>query len=364
MRAMPRPVSNPPNPWNSTHVEWIGEPPDAQIEIFEEEARSIVSENDSPDIPFRFSVNPYRGCLHACAYCYARPTHQYLGYGAGTDFDRKIVVKVNAPELLEQELCSKRLRGQSIVFSGVTDPYQPIEASYRITRRCLEAIQKSDVAVGVITKSCLIRRDIDLLSALAREGRATVYTSLAFADAETARLIEPSTPSPALRIETLRALAAAGIPTGLALAPVIPGLNDHEIPRLLRMAREAGATRAFMTLLRLPAEVLPVFEERLQAAFPLRAAKIFNRLRQMRGGKVHDPRFGRRMEGSGEWWETVSKLFEIERRALGYNSVDEEECSAGKSPRYPTPPAPVARQTTLFEIEGFSRQNRSSLKSS
>ena len=179
---MPRPVSNPPNPWQSVHAEWLGEPPEAALEIYEEEARSIVAENESPDVGFRFSVNPYRGCFHACAYCYARPTHQYLGWGAGTDFDRKIVVKVNAPELLRRELTRKSWKGDTIVFSGVTDCYQPAEAVYGLTRRCLEVCREFRNPVGIVTKGALVRRDVDVLSALAREAEVVVYVSIPFAD--------------------------------------------------------------------------------------------------------------------------------------------------------------------------------------
>ena len=175
---MPRRVSNPPNPWASTHVEWLDEPPPVELEVFEEQARSIVAANDSPDVPFRFSVNPYRGCQHACAYCYARPTHQYLGFGAGTDFDARIVVKRNAPALLRRELARKPLRGEWLAFSGVTDPYQPLEASYGLTRACLEECLAARVPVGVVTKGALVRRDADLLSRLARDAGARVFLSL------------------------------------------------------------------------------------------------------------------------------------------------------------------------------------------
>jgi DNA repair photolyase len=246
---MPRPVSNPPNPWDSLHAEWLGEPPAAELQVFEEEARSIIAENDSPDVGFRFSVNPYRGCFHACAYCYARPTHQYLGWGAGTDFDRKIVAKTNAPELLRRELARRSWRGDTLVFSGVTDCYQPLEAVYGLTRRCLETCLEFRNPVGVVTKGALVRRDADLLGALAREADATVYVSIPFADAETARAVEPNVAAPDQRLEAIAALSAAGVPTGVAVAPVIPGLTDSDIPRILARARAAGATKAFLTLL-------------------------------------------------------------------------------------------------------------------
>jgi DNA repair photolyase len=322
---MPRPVSNPPNPWESVHAEWLGEPPAAKLEVYEEEARSIIAENDSPDVGFRFSVNPYRGCFHSCAYCYARPTHQYLGWGSGTDFDRKIVAKVNAPERLRRELRRPSWRGDTLVFSGVTDCYQPLEAVYGLTRKCLETCLEFRNPVGVVTKGALVRRDAELLAALAREADATVYFSIPFADERTARAIEPNVATPAQRLEALAALSKAGVPTGVAVAPVIPGLNDSDIPKVLARAREAGASKAFLTLLRLPAETRPVFEERLVQAFPDRAAKIFSNLEQTRGGKRNESRFGDRMEGVGPRWKAIETLFEVEARRLGFATEGEPE---------------------------------------
>jgi len=316
---MPRPVSNPPNPWQSVHAEYLGEPPPAELEVYEEEARSIIAENDSPDVGFRYSVNPYRGCFHACAYCYARPTHQYLGWGAGTDFDRKIVAKVNAPELLRAELSRRSWKGETIVFSGVTDCYQPSEAVYSLTRRCLEVCREFRNPVGIVTKGALVRRDVDVLSDLAREAEVTVYVSIPFADDRAARAIEPNVATPAQRFETLAVLSSAGIRTGVAVAPVIPGLTDSDMPKILARAREAGAVKAFITLLRLPAETRLVFEQRLAQAFPDRAARVFSNLEQTRGGKRNDSRFGSRMSGVGPRWEAIESLFELECRRLGFN---------------------------------------------
>jgi DNA repair photolyase len=341
---MPRPVSNPPNPWDSLHAEWLGEPPAAELEVFEEEARSIIAENDSPDVGFRYSVNPYRGCFHACAYCYARPTHQYLGWGAGTDFDRKIVAKVNAAELLRRELKRPSWRGETIVFSGVTDCYQPLEAVYNLTRRCLETCLEFRNPVGVVTKGALVRRDADLLGALAREADATVYCSIPFADAENARAIEPNVATPDQRLEALAALSAAGVPTGVAVAPVIPGLNDSDIPKILARARAAGATKAFLTLLRLPAETRLVFEERIAQAFPARAAKIFSNLEQTRGGKRNESRFGDRMEGVGPRWRAIETLFEVECRRLGFKAAEHEKPRHTSTFRRPGP-----AQARLFD---------------
>ncbi len=340
---MPRPVSNPPNPWQSVHAEYLGEPPAAELEVFEEEARSIIAENESPDVGFRYSVNPYRGCFHACAYCYARPTHQYLGWGAGTDFDRKIVAKVNAPELLRRELTRRSWQGDTIVFSGVTDCYQPTEAVYGLTRRCLEVCRDFRNPVGIVTKGALVRRDVDVLTDLAREADVTVYVSVPFADDRAARAIEPNVASPAQRIETIGLLAAAGIRVGVAVAPVIPGLNDSDIPKILGRARAAGAVKAFLTLLRLPAETRPVFEQRLAEAYPDRAARVFSNLEQMRGGRRNDSRFGSRMEGVGPRWQAIESLFEVECRRLGLNRDGEMH------PRTSTFRRPAPAQGSLFD---------------
>jgi DNA repair photolyase len=326
---MARPVDNPPNPWSSTHVEWLEAPPNATLAIYEEEARSVLSENDSPDIPFRFSLNPYRGCLHACAYCYARPTHQYLGFGAGSDFDRKIVVKKNAPEALRKELMRPSWKGDCICFSGNTDCYQPVEASYGLTRRCLEVCLEFQNPVSIITKSALVRRDVTLLADLARRARCRVNISVAFARDEMARKIEPYASRPSNRFEVMRLLADAGIGVGVIVAPIIPGLNETDIPELLERARDAGAQRASMTLLRLPAEVLPVFDGRLEEAFPERAQKVRNAVREMKGGKMNRSTFGLRMVGDGPRWGVIEQLFDVHVKRLGLNR---EEVAGGVEP--------------------------------
>jgi DNA repair photolyase len=315
---MPRPVSNPPNPWHSTHVEWLEEPPAARLEVYEEEARSVLAENDSPDVAFRWSVNPYRGCQHGCAYCYARPSHELLDFGAGTDFERKIVVKTNAPERLALELARPAMRGETIVFSGNTDCYQPLEASYGLTRRCLEACRDRCNPVAVITKAALVRRDADVLARIARQSSARVFLSIPFADDRVARRMEPGASSPSRRFETLRALTEAGVPTGVSLAPLIPGLNDSDAPEILARARAAGAEVAFTTLVRLPLAVLPVFRERIAEAFPERARRIESAIRELRGGKWNESRFGARMHGSGPRWDALMQLFEIHCRRLGF----------------------------------------------
>ena len=312
-------VSNPPNPWESTHVEYLGEPPEARLEVFEEESRSILAENESPDLGFRWSLNPYRGCFHACSYCYSRTSHEYLGFGAGTDFDRKIVVKVNAAKLLRAELSRRSWKGETIIFSGNTDCYQPLEAVYELTRRCLEVCADFANPVAIITKGALVRRDTDLLARMSREARVSICLSIPFSDDAMSRAIEPNASLPSQRFETLRLLSEAGIRTGVGVAPVIPGLNDSQISAVLERARSAGATSAFLTLVRLAGQTLPVFRERLEQAFPARASKIWSAIRQVRGGKWNESRFGLRMRGVGARWDAIHDLFDLECRRLGFN---------------------------------------------
>jgi DNA repair photolyase len=321
-----RTIDNPPNPWASSHVDWLGDPPDVPLQILEEQAGSILSENRSPDLGFRYSLNPYRGCQHACAYCYARPTHQYWDFGAGADFERKIVAKVNAAEKLRETFERRSWTGELIVLSGNTDCYQPIEASMRLTRACLEVCADYRNPVGIITKSALIRRDLDLLSRLARDARVGVNISVPFADAAMARAFEPGAPAPKMRFETIRLLAEAGVRVGVAVAPVIPGLNDHQVIEILERAAEAGATSAFRTLVRLAPEVLPVFEQRLEAAYPLRHQRVMNAIRETRDGAVHDARFGRRMRGTGPRFAAIEQVFDLTCRRVGITAhaeVDE-----------------------------------------
>lgn len=339
---MIRPVANPPNPFLRYSVEWLDTPPQASLEVYEEDAKSILSENDSPDVGFRFSLNPYRGCFHACAYCYARRTHQYLDFGAGSDFDSKIVVKTNAAKLLEKEFDSRRWVGDRVVFSGVTDCYQPLEASYEITRACLEVCNRYRNPVGIITKGALVRRDIDLLQQLARDSSAWVAMSIAFVDDEISKKIEPHTPRPSTRFRVLEELSRSGIRTGLALAPVIPGINDTDIPQLLESARDAGARFAFMTLLRLPGEVEAVFLERLQTAFPERAKKVRNSIADMKQGKLNQSSFGSRMRGTGARWEALEWLFENTCEQLSLNDPLPAEDRALSAFRRPS------RQLSLF----------------
>ncbi|MCH9034891.1 MAG: PA0069 family radical SAM protein, partial [Planctomycetes bacterium] len=299
-----RRVDNPPNPYESSYREWLGPAPPIRVEVYEEVARSILSKNDSPDLPFRWSVNPYRGCQHACAYCYARPYHEYLGLGAGTDFDTKLVVKVNAPELLAKAFRRKTWRAESVNFSGVTDCYQPIEAVWSLTRRCLEVCLEYANPVMIVTKAYLVMRDADLLVKLNQIAGCTVHMSIPFADDATARIIEPQAPPPSRRLEAMRRLSEAGVPVGVFVAPIIPGLNDSEIPEVLRLAKAAGARSASYTALRLPGSVAEVFATRIRDAMPLRAERILNRLRDIRGGRLNDSAFSRRMTGNGVYRES------------------------------------------------------------
>jgi len=312
-------VENPPNPWLTHSVEWIGEPPQAKLEVFEEvDTRRIITHNDSPDVYFDYTINCYRGCIHGCTYCFSRPTHEYLGYGAGTDFDRKIVVKVNAPKLLRQELLKPSWKGDEIVFSFTSDPYLPLEANYKLTRQCLEICAEFRNPVGIVTKSAMIRRDIDVLQDLSRNASLGVFFTIPFTDVDVCRAVEPFAPLPEARFHAMEALAAAGITVGIGIAPVIPGLSS-DIPVLLKRAREAGARHAFINMLRLPGSVAPYFEEQLRAKLPTRADRVMNRIREARDGKLNSSEFGERMRGKGKYWEATERLFKIHCKRLGFD---------------------------------------------
>jgi len=318
---LPVPISNPPNPWAATEVEYLEGAPEVKLEVFEDRTRQILARNNSPDVGFTFSVNPYRGCFHACAYCYARPSHEYLSLGAGTDFDRKIVVKLRAAELLRAAFASwkkKRWRKETVAFSGVTDCYQPLEASYRLTRACLEVCVEHANPAAIITKSALIERDVDVLVELARVASVFVTVSIPFWDPERARAIEPYVATPARRLRVIETLARAGLDVGVNVAPIIPGLNDQDIPRILAAARNAGATRAGCVLVRLPGSVKQVFEQRLRHALPLVADRVLHRIRETRGGQLYDPRFSVRGRGEGTYADAIKTLFDTTAARLGY----------------------------------------------
>jgi len=312
-----KPVSNPPNPWSTAEVEYFEDAPPARLEVYEDHTREILAHNDSPDVGFSWSVNPYRGCFHACAYCYARPSHEYLGLGAGTDFDRKITVKPEAPRLLREAFERPKWKGELIVFSGVTDCYQPLEASYRLTRGCLEVCAEYRNPVGIITKSPLIERDLDVLQALASVADLGVTVSIPLWDREHAHAIEPHVASPQRRMQIIERLAAAGLDVGVNVAPMIPGLGDEDIARILEAAAAAGARRAGFVFLRLPGSVATVFEERLRQTLPLRAERVLGRVREARGGKLYDSRWGVRGRGEGRYAEAARALFESTARRVG-----------------------------------------------
>lgn len=323
-----RRIWNPPSPFESRHREWLGEAPVAETEVYEDHSRTILSKNDSPDIPFTWSVNPYRGCFLACSYCYARPTHEYLGLGAGTDFERRIVVKPAAASLLEASFRKRSWKGELVAFSGVTDCYQPVEATWKLTRGCLEVCERYANPVGIVTKSQLVRRDVDLLRRLAEVAPVRVWFSIAFLDEDAVRALEPGAPSVAKRFETMRILADAGIRVGIGVAPIIPGLNDADVPGLLKEAKRCGADAAFRILLRLPGSTREVFLRHLEERVPLRAKRVVSRIRDVRGGKLTETRFGKRGRGEGHAWQAIEDLWGLTVTRLGLNERREEAPAA------------------------------------
>jgi DNA repair photolyase len=286
-------------------------------ETYRDSSRTIIATNDSPDVGFDASINPYRGCEHGCVYCYARPTHEFLGLSAGLDFETKLFVKEEAPELLRRELASPSWQPKALSMSGVTDPYQPVERKLLVTRRCLEVLLEFRNPVGIVTKSNLVMRDADLLAELAALGAAAACLSVTTLDRELARTLEPRAAQPELRLAAIEALAGAGVPVGVLVAPIIPGLTDHEIPAILDAAASAGATFAGYTIVRLPLAVAPIFEEWLELHAPARKAKVLNRLREMRGGRLNDPRFNERMRGQGAYADQIRSLFRMGKKRAG-----------------------------------------------
>ncbi len=296
----------------------------APVRVTFEKSRSILSHNKSPDIPFEQSINPYRGCEHGCIYCYARPTHAYLGFSAGLDFETEIFVKENAAELLRQELKKPRYEPRLIALGANTDPYQPIERTYRITRQVLEVLAEFSHPVSIITKSALVLRDLDLLSAMARRGLVSVTISITSLDAGLARRLEPRAAAPHKRLATLRALSAAGVPTGVLVAPVIPALTDRYLESILEQARLAGARYAGYVLLRLPHEVKDLFQEWLRFNVPEKADHIMTILRDTRGGKEYVARWGERQRGIGKHADLLAARFSLATRRLGLNQERRE----------------------------------------
>lgn len=288
-----------------------------RTQLIEDTTQSIFSRNQSPDIPFTFSINPYRGCEHGCAYCYARPTHEYLGYSAGLDFETRIVIKRNAPQLLRESLSANSWKPQVVVMSGVTDPYQPIEKNLRITRGCLEVFQEFRNPVGLITKNAGILRDLDILGQLAEWNGVHVSISLTTLDPELARKMEPRTASPRQRLDVIRSLTEARIPVSVMQGPVIPGLTDIEMPKIIEAAAEAGARGFNYVLLRLPGAVEPIFLDWLERMLPTKRKRIEDRLRSLREGKLNNSRPGERMRGTGPWAENLRALEQVGLRRAG-----------------------------------------------
>jgi len=306
---------------------------DPRTRLLSDPSRSIVATNRSPDVGFDASVNPYRGCEHGCIYCYARPTHETLGFSAGLDFETKILVKERAPELLRQRLRARSWKPQVVALSGVTDPYQPAERQLELTRRCLRVLADFRNPTALITKSCLVTRDRDILQELARDQACTVLLSVTTLDASLQHLMEPRASRPAKRLAAIRELAAAGIPVGVMVAPVIPGLTDHEGPAILEAAARAGASWAGRVVLRLPHGVKQLFDAWLEEHFPERRKKVLNRLRAVRGGRLYDSRYHVRQVGEGSDAEQMTALFELARRRAGLAAHGPElSCHAFQRP--------------------------------
>jgi DNA repair photolyase len=295
------------------------DPPPIKTEVMRDATRTIIARNTSPDISFDQSINPYRGCEHGCIYCFARPTHAYLGLSPGIDFESKILVKPDAAKLLEAELRKPTYKPQVIAMGTNTDPYQPIEREWRVTRSILQVLAKFKNPVGIVTKSALITRDIDILAPMAAEGLAKVALSVTTFDRKLARIMEPRAATPQRRLETLRALSAAGIPTAVMTAPIIPALNDEEMESILAAAAQAGVIQAGYTLLRLPLEIKDLFREWLEAKVPNRAKHVMSLVRSMRGGKDYDSNWGTRMRGTGPYADLISQRFVIATKRLGLN---------------------------------------------
>lgn len=295
------------------------ERPLLRTEIFKDTSRTIISENKSPDIGFRYSINAYRGCEHGCAYCYARPTHEYLGLSPGLDFESKIYVKRQAPVLLREALMKKTWQPEPINISGITDCYQPLERKMELTRQCLQVLAEFKNPVTMITKNQLVVRDLDIFKEMAAWNGILIFISVTSLDADLLRVLEPRTSHPTARLKAVEVLASAGIPVGVNVAPCIPGLTDHEMPAILKAAKEAGAQFAGFTPLRLPSSVLPVFEEWLEVHHPLKKQKVLNAVRDIRGGKLNDPNFGSRMRGQGPRAEHLAQMFELYTKKYGLN---------------------------------------------
>lgn len=319
---------DPPNRFEQTrtepdyeHLEWDveyrNERANRRIEYIPDVSKSVVTENNSPDISFRYSINPYRGCVHSCSYCYARPYHEYLGFNAGLDFETKILVKHDAPKLFREFLARPAWKPEVVVFSGVTDCFQPAERKFQLTRGCIQVAAEAKQPIGIVTKNALVVRDLDMLRSMASDGLVSVSISVTTLDPELARNMEPRTSIPDAKLRAIRELSAAGVPTQVMVAPVIPGLNDSEIPRILEAAAQAGAKSASYVLLRLPLTVEPVFLEWLERTQPLKKDRVENLIRQTRGGRLNSSEFGSRMRGTGEMADQIRDIFRVFAKKQG-----------------------------------------------
>lgn len=311
---------NPPNPYLDTaldveSLDGLDEPfvPNKETEIRIEHPRKIINKVDSPDVPFSFSINPYQGCEHGCVYCYARNSHHYNGLSAGLDFERIIYVKENAAQLLRKALSHKKWEAAPIMFSGNTDCYQPLERKFKLTRQCLEVFAEFRHPVGLLTKNSLVLRDIDLLKDLAKDGLVHAALTITTLNEELRRKMEPRTAPGLKRLQVVEALAKAGIPTSVMLGPIIPGLNNHEFPELLKRSADAGALAAYYTYIRLNGAIGLIFEDWIQKNYPDRAEKVLGQIRQGHGGKVNDSTYGRRMRGAGPIADSISEAFKLFR---------------------------------------------------
>lgn len=287
------------------------EKPLLRTQVLKDSSKTILTSNSSPDIGFEYSINAYRGCEHGCSYCYARPTHEYLGYSAGLDFESKIFIKENAADLLREALLKKSWQPQVIHLSGITDCYQPLERTYKLTRSCLEVLNEFRNPVSLITKNRLVTRDIDIFQEMAARDGVIVFISITSLDKDLQAKLEPRTSAPASRLKAIEELAKAGIPVGVNVAPCIPGLTDHEMPNILKAAKDAGASQAGYVPLRLPSSVLPIFTEWLEVHEPLKAQKVLNAVKDIREGKLNDGNFGSRMRGSGPRAEHMKQMFQL-----------------------------------------------------
>lgn len=322
------------------------EPVALKTVVTDERAKSIIARNDSPDIPFTQSINPYQGCEHGCIYCYARPSHAYRNLSPGIDFETRIFAKINAPELLRRELSKPGYQCERIALGANTDPYQPAERERRITRGILEVCAAFNQPVGIVTKNALVERDIDILGPMAAKGLAEVFVSVTTLDHELARRMEPRCTAPARRLQAVRALAAAGIPAGVMVAPVIPFLNDHEIEAIVEAAAAHGAQRAGYILMRLPYEVKTLFRDWLMRHYPLKAEHVMSRVHAMRGGRDNDPQFGSRMRGTGEFADLLKQRFNVACNKAGLNQARRGECNNDGN----------KRDTAQFRVPGAASQ--------